>query len=140
EIDSLQQQLAKAEKLGAADAAAELADLRRENKQLAARLAEAEQQAKTRGSEAGGQEMDDLRRRFEMAVQDVRELKSKNAELTEQVAKAQHAPKAVTAAAEAGGDWESRKKKLLADLDSDLDETNEAQKADKLTVQSAIKI
>jgi hypothetical protein len=135
-----QQQLAARQSDGSTPhAAAELAKLREENKQLEAWLAEAEQRAKSAGS-GGGQEMDDLRRRFEMAVQDVRELKTKNVELGEQLAKAQKSPAAVSAGAVSGGGWESLKQKLLADLDSDFDENNADQKADKLTVQGAIKI
>jgi len=121
----------------------ELTKLRDENKQLTARLTDAEKRAKDGGSggSGGGQEMEDLKRRFEMAVQDVRELKTKNVELTEQLAKAQHSPKAAAAVAGGGGnDWESMKKKLLAEMDSDFDESNEQQKAGKLTVENAIKI
>lgn len=120
---------------------AELTKLRDENKQLNDRLAEAEKRATEGGSgSGGGQEMDDLRRRFEMAVQDVRELKTKNVELTEQLAKAQHGTPAAGAAAGGGSDWESMKKKLMAEMDADFDESNEQQKADKLTVENAIKI
>jgi len=120
----------------------ELTKLRDENKQLTTRLAEAEKHTKDAltGGPGGGQEMEDLKRRFEMAVQDVRELKTKNVELTEQLTKAQQAPKAAATAAGGGNDWESMKKRLMAEMDSDFDESNEAQKADKLTVENAIKI
>jgi hypothetical protein len=122
----------------------ELTKLRDENKQLSTRLEEAEKRAQEGGSGGGGggggQEMDDLRRRFEMAVQDVRELKTKNVELTEQLTKAQHGTPAAGAAAGGGNDWESMKKKLMAEMDADFDESNEQQKADKLTVENAIKI
>jgi chromosome segregation ATPase len=137
----LEQQLDAARKSGreGLPAGPELAALRDENKQLEAWLAEAEAKAKTTGS-GGGQEMDDLRRRFEMAVQDVRELKTKNVELTEQLAKAgQHSGGASAAGVSSGG-WESLKKKLLADLETDFDEEDGAEKADKLTVHGAIKI
>ena len=49
------------------------------------------EKAKHAAQGAGGQEIEDLRQRFEMAVQDVRELKSKNAELSDQLAKARQA-------------------------------------------------
>jgi len=117
----------------------ELAALRDENKQLETWLAEAEAKAKTTGS-GGGQEMDDLRRRFEMAVQDVRELKTKNVELTEQLAKARQPSGGASAAGVSSGGWESLKKKLLADLETDFDDEDGAEKADKLTVHGAIKI
>jgi chromosome segregation ATPase len=120
----------------------ELTKLRDENKQLNTRLAEAEKRAKEAPSagSGGGQEMEDLKRRFEMAVQDLRELKTKNVELTEQLSKAQHAPKAAATAAGGGNDWESMKKRLMAEMDSDFDESKQGQKADKLTVENAIKI
>jgi len=140
----LEQQLAAARQAGGDKASTEeVKKLRDENKQLETWLAEAEEKAKKAGSGSteGNQEIDDLKRRFEMAVQDVRELKTKNTELTEQLAKAKSAPAAkssVTAAT--GGSWESLKQKLMADLESDFDEKEDAQKADKLTVQGAIKI
>jgi hypothetical protein len=120
---------------------AELAALREENRSLEARLAAAEKAASAgAGSSGGGPDADDLRRRFEMAVQDVRELKTKNTELTEQLSKAKQS---ATAAGPAEGEitgWESLKKKLLSELETDFDENDSQQKADKLTVQGAIKI
>jgi len=145
QLDDLRKKLGeadeKAKQVGAGGqaSAAELAKLRDENKQLEQWLAEAEAKAK-QGGTGGGQEMEDLRRRFEMAVQDVRELKTKNAELTEQLSKARQGGPAPSAGGGQGGDWESLKQKLLADLESDFDEKDDAQKADKLTVQGAIKI
>ena len=123
---------------GSQASAAELAKMRDENKQLEAWLAEAEQKAKQSGS-GGSQEMDDLRRRFEMAVQDVRELKTKNAELTEQLSKRQSTGASAGGGLAAGG-WESLKQKLMADLETDFDEGDATQKSDKLTVQGTIKI
>jgi hypothetical protein len=128
-----------AKQAGSQADATELAKLRDENKQLEAWLAEAEEKAKQTG-DGGGQEMDDMRRRFEMAVQDVRELKTKNAELAEQLSKARQGGAGVPAAGAHGSDWESLKQKLLADLETDFDENDESQKADKLSVQGAIKI
>jgi hypothetical protein len=47
---------------------------------------------------------------------------------------------AASAGTPTGGDWESLKKKLLADLETDFEEGNPEQSADKMTVQGAIKI
>jgi chromosome segregation ATPase len=136
----LEKQLADAKQAGGKANAIELKKLQDDNKKLEKRLEEAEEKAK-QGGGGGGQDMEDLRRRFEMAVQDVRELKTKNTELTEQLNKAkQSGGAAAPAAGGGGGDWESLKQKLLADLESDFDENDEAKKADKLTVQGAIKI
>jgi hypothetical protein len=120
-------------------ASAELAKLREENKQLETWLAEAEEKAKQGGgsAEGGGPELEDLRRRFEMAIQDVRELKTKNAELTEQVARNRQAG-STGGGGGGGSDWESMKQKMLAQLESDFDDADESQKAEKLTVQQAI--
>jgi chromosome segregation ATPase len=141
----LESDLAAAAKKGGKGGAdpAELAKLREENKQLETWLAEAEEKAKRAGSGEGGdnEELDDLRRRFEMAVQDVRELKTKNAELTDQLAKAkQNAGKAAAGGGGGGSDWESMKKNLLAQLDADFDTADEKQSTDKMTVEGAIKI
>jgi DNA repair exonuclease SbcCD ATPase subunit len=83
------------------------------------------------------QEFEDLRRRFELAVEDVRELKNKNSELTDQLARAKAAP--------GGGgvghamDWESQKRRMLEQLDSDFDDNNDQDKANKLSIEEAIK-
>jgi chromosome segregation ATPase len=136
-----EQQVAAARKEGGGSKVdtAELTKLREENKQLQTWLAEAEEKAKNAGP-SGNQDLDDLRRRFEMAVQDVRELKTKNAELTEQLSKRPSTLASAVGSGAGGSDWESMKQRLLADLDSDFDEADAGQKADKLTVQGAIKI
>jgi hypothetical protein len=145
--------------------AAEIARLASEKIELQRRLAEAQQRAEEQAQQlerrlaeteqltqqltqrrsdeptaGNGQETDDLRRRFEMAVQDVRELKSKNAELVEQLASSKQTAGAVAATAIAGQGWESLKQKLLAEMETDFDPGDDRQKADKLTVQGAIKI
>jgi hypothetical protein len=138
----LDEQAAQKHSRPSAEIMAELVDLREENKILAAQLADAKHAAST-NTEAGGAssaEMDDLRRRFEMAVQDVRELKTKNAELTEQIANAKQNATSATSTQSGGTGWEALKQKLLNDLESDFDDANPQQKADKLTVQGAIKI
>lgn len=135
----LTRQIEEASTARSDSSAAELQALRDENKQLETWLAESEQRANaTPSGGASSQELDDLRRRFEMAVQDVRELKTKNSELTEQLAKAKQALPAP--AAGGGNDWESLKKKMLAQMETDFSDDDAQQKADKLTVQGAIKI
>jgi hypothetical protein len=122
---------------GGGESAKELAKLREENKQLETWLAEAEEKAKRAGSGGGGPDVEDLRRRFELAVEDVRELKTRNAELSEQLARAKAN---VAVGGDSGGmDWESQKRRMLEQLD-DFDQSDEKQKADKLTVEAAIKV
>jgi chromosome segregation ATPase len=119
-------------------AGSELTELRAENRKLQQQLADAQENASAAPPD-NSQEVDDLKRRFEMAVQDVRELKTKNVELAEQLAQAQsspgHAP-IVTA----GGGWESLKQKLMADLDGSFDDAKPADQTDKVTVENTIKI
>jgi chromosome segregation ATPase len=121
---------------------AELAKLRPENEQLWEKLQAAEEHAKSAGrAEDSSQDMDDLRRRFEMAVQDVRELKTQNVELSEQLAKAQEArPASAAPIMTGGGGWESLKQQLLATLDADFDDKNAVERADKLSIEGTIKI
>jgi hypothetical protein len=123
----------------AAATAAELATLWKENESLAVRLAAAENASSTAEASSGSGD-EDLRRRFEMAVQDVRELKTKNADLAEQLSNAKHNATATASAQVTGTGWEALKQKLLNELETDFDENNPHDKADKLTVQGAIKI
>jgi DNA repair exonuclease SbcCD ATPase subunit len=82
-------------------------------------------------------EIETYQRRLEMALSDVRELKQRNTELTEQMARNRAAPP--PPAAHTGPmDWETRKQALLAQLESDFDENDPQQKTDKLTVLGAI--
>jgi hypothetical protein len=121
------------------EAEKELARLREEIKQLETGLAEAEEKAKVSAVVGEtSQEVEDLRRRFELAVEDVRELKNKNADLTDQLARAKSS--AGAPAADGAMDWEAQKRKMLEQLESDFDEKVEQDKADKMTVQGAIKI
>jgi hypothetical protein len=120
--------------------AAELDKVLAEKKQLETALANAQRNAESAGS---SQEMEDLRRRFEMAVQDVRELKTKNAELTEQLnkAKANSGTNSNNAAANGGAmDWEARKQQLLAALEADSDEGDEQAKQERLTIEGTIRM
>jgi chromosome segregation ATPase len=117
----------------------ELARLRDEHKLLEARLAEAEAKAKQGGGGGGGAELEDLRRRFEMAVQDVRELKTKNADLADQLSKARAAGGSAPAAGGAT-DWETMKKRMMQQMEEGFDDSDEKQKADKLTIEGAMKI
>jgi chromosome segregation ATPase len=116
---------------------AELDRMRGEKKQLEQALLIAQREADNAGNP---QEVDDLRRRFEMAVQDVRELKTKNADLTSQLAKAKAAGggKAATGGAM---DWEARKQQMLAKLEAESDdEADEKAQADRLTIEGTIRM
>lgn len=119
---------------------AELAALKQERDGLADRLAEAEarlrEQATSDEQESG--ERGDLQRRFEMAVEEVRELKRANAELETKL-KARGTAAAVPAASGGGLDWEAQKQRLLASLEADTDEDEEAV-AERTNIEGTIRI
>jgi DNA repair exonuclease SbcCD ATPase subunit len=97
-------------------------------------------------SSAPSADQEDLRRRLELALADLRELKSRNQELNEQLEKAKAGGGSAAAgqkpaAARSAGDaldWAERKRLLLEQLETDFDVSDAKQKQDKLTVQEAI--
>jgi chromosome segregation ATPase len=142
ERNRLEAQLAEAQLQGEQHSllSAELDKARAEKKQLETALAAAQRTADSAG---GSQEMDDLRRRFEMAVQDVRELKTKNNELNDQLSKAKSAAgkaAGVPVAAAGAMDWEARKQRLLASLEADTDEGDEKAQEERLTIEGTIRM
>jgi len=122
--------------------AAELTDLKAERDLLLDRLAEAELQLKNRpAASLNDDEIDDLRRRFEMAVEDVRELKGRNAELEEQRARARSAGTAGQETTTAAGlDWEAQKRKMMAQLEADFEEDDDEDREDRMTIEGTIRI
>jgi chromosome segregation ATPase len=151
EIEQLQQQVAtqaQAEPVVAEDPALveEVESLRAQCAGLSMKFEDATQhlektqrqleQARAEGGKGGGQQVDDLKRRLEMAMEEIRELKGEKSKLQ----------KKLDAAAKSGGaavlseglDWESQKQRLLAQLESDFDPNDERQAADRLTVENAI--
>ena len=105
--------------------------------QLKRRLADAQAKAS-----AGGEDSEDLQRRFEMAIQDVRELKAQNAELEEKLSRARAGVLTGTTPGAGGNnfDWESQKRKMLASLDSDFDGNDEQDQKDRQTIEDTVRI
>ena len=101
----------------------------------AQRIKEAESRPAASAAPAG--EDDDLRKRLEMALSDLRDLKRRNAELTEQAAKSKGVG-CMPVLASAGDNWESRKQRMLAQLESDFNEADPAERTAKLTIAEAI--
>ena len=65
---------------------------------------------------------EDASRRYLLAMDDIRDLKARNAELQRQLLEAQSAPArrgAAAPAADSGTDWETQKRRMLAELESD---------------------
>jgi chromosome segregation ATPase len=133
-------------------ASAELKRLRDENKQLEEWLREAEAKAKSAlaastatGADGSSQDLTDLQRRLELATEDCRELKTKNSDLQDELAKArQSGTKSGTSSPASSGsqgmDWEAQKQRLMAQLESDFDESVPEQKADRLTIEDAVRL
>lgn len=101
----------------------ELVALRAERDALSARVEELEQRPTVTINPDFEQQVSDLQRRFEMAVEDVRELKTKNAKLESQLASG--GPRAPAAPDAGGMDWESQKRRMLAALADTHDEDDD---------------
>ena len=81
----------------------------------------------------------DFQRRFELAVEDVRELKTKNAQLESRLAERKPASSGV--ADNSSMDWESQKRRLLASLDEEgEDEIDEPRRKDRTTIAATIEM
>ena len=115
-----------------------LAELQQERDSLQSRLADAEEELRTLAA-AGGDStrLNEMRERFETAVQEIRALKSENAELNAMLA---GATRDLDEESNAGFDWETQKQRLLDQLEAEFDPTDPVQAKGKLTVEGAIRI
>lgn len=117
----------------------QLRKLSDENKQLEQWVHEHESQP---DAAHGAEQLSDLQRRLDLAIREVRELKTRNGELTEQLALAKATPKGGAEPQKGGGggaqDWESRKKQLLEQLESDFDPRDKKEVEQKLTAERVI--
>lgn len=137
--DTLSQALAVKQSTSG-DESLELRQLKTERDDLTRRLAKADARLAEAGSEEGQSEkVDELRRRFEMAIEDVRDLKRRNADLE---AKASQGRSGGVATDSGGGrmDWESQKRRLLASLEADFDEDDRQDDEARLTIEGTIRI
>jgi chromosome segregation ATPase len=134
-VAELEQELARRPQTNEADSA-ELVALRAERGALSERIEQLERQPPADTS--ADQQLADLQRRFELAVEDVRELKTKNAGLQAQLASAFKGP--APAADNAGMDWESQKRRLLASLEDHGVERQPLPHKDRLTIESTIEM
>jgi chromosome segregation ATPase len=132
----LEQELARRPEASQTDSA-ELVALRAERDALAERVEQLERQPAAQVDANTVQQMADLRRRFELAVEDVRELKTKNAQLEAKLAESAQRP----AAGDAGGmDWESQKRRLLASLENSTDDDDPLPEKERLTIENTIEM
>jgi hypothetical protein len=152
EADGVQERCADlerqlAERPPSADDGPQIAALTKErdrlDKQLAEakkRLAEAERKPPAGGADDGklAEELADMQRRYQLAMDDVRELKRKNADLEKRGAGG--GPAAPSAGAADGMDWEAQKRRMLAALEANEsdDEGDEEEKAERLRIRDVI--
>jgi DNA repair exonuclease SbcCD ATPase subunit len=111
--------------------------LREERDGLVKRLAAAENRLKEQATsgELDARQKDDLQRRFEMAVEEVRELKRVNGELE---TKLKSRAGSTVVAAGGGLDWEAQKQRLLASLEAD--DGDEETAAERTSIEGTIRI
>jgi len=139
----------------AAEEGAQVTQLRSELEQLrhdAQRLVEENQrlrhelsQAPASGgiNEAGGdaqlrQDLEDLQRRYQMALDDLKSERAQVAELEAKLSRAGSGGSAAVGDAK-GTDWESQKRRLLAALEADFSGEGEQERRDRMTVEEAIR-
>jgi hypothetical protein len=84
----------------------------------------------------------DYQRRYEMALEDLRELKETNAQLQDQLAKARAASASSSPRGQVQStalDWETQKRRMLAALESELDENDSEQRAERLKIEDVLR-
>lgn len=120
----------------------ELSQLTAERDALTEQLSEARQQLADAGGETSinADEIDELRERFETAVQEIRDLKKRNGELSDQLSDLRMSTKQQDDTPGGGFDWEAQKRRLMQELDAEIDESDEKQASDKMTVEATIRI
>jgi septal ring factor EnvC (AmiA/AmiB activator) len=136
ELQAAYDKLAQESAAGTQSNSVELTTLRADRDALLGRVADAESKAaKAAESAPNSQQAADMQRRFELAVEDVRDLKRRNSLLEEELAtlKASGGSKGADGA---GTDWESCKRRLMASLEAeDAPRGNE-----RLTIEGTIRI
>jgi chromosome segregation ATPase len=137
-VAELEQELARWPEPSQADSA-ELVALRAERDALAERVEQLERQPDASIDANAEQQLADLQRRFELAVEDVRDLKTKNAELEAQLAAG---GRAASRPADSGGlDWESQKRRLLASLSDEGESADEPERqVERMRIESTIEM
>ncbi len=120
----------------------QLQQLQEENARWEQRCRELEQQlqqAATASSTAGGdlaQQLEDLRRRYEMAVEDLKAERARAEELEARLEQKEEANSAW--GDEANLDWERQKQQLLAALESDFDEDDPEEEEQRIQLEQVI--
>jgi len=89
-------------------------------------------------AEVGVAPSDDFQRRYDQALDDLRELTAKNAELQQQVARLRAAAET---ARRSGGrlDWEAEKERILVALESDFADAKGDRQAERLKIEDVVR-
>lgn len=112
----------------------ELVQLRNERDELMARLDELSIQA---AHATESDDVADLRARFEMAVDEVRQLKTEKTDLEQRLA---NAPAATSAPVIEGDDWESQKRRMLAMLEGEGEADSPERNEERASINGTIQI
>ncbi len=110
----------------------ELQQLKADRDSLASQVEELSNQAVT---QASSPDMDELRQRFEMAVDEVRSLKTEKAELEQKLAEA---PSAASTSADGG--WEAQKARMMAMLSEEDGDFDEERVQERASIEGTIQI
>jgi len=113
--------------------AAQEARLQQAEAQLEEELRQLARQAEVRVAPSG-----DFQRRYDLALDDLRELKAKNAELHQQVTRLRAAAET---ARHSGGhlDWEAEKERILAALECDFADADGQRAAERMKIESVVR-
>ncbi|MGI9456531.1 MAG: hypothetical protein ACR2NU_08210, partial [Aeoliella sp.] len=133
----LEQELARRPEQGANESA-ELVELRDERDALAGRVQELENRQPIEDAGNSADEIADMQRRFEMAVDDVRELRKENEALVEELASSRRA--AVSGDDAGGMDWAAQKRRLLASLEGEGDSPTPERTEERTTIEATLRI
>lgn len=107
------------------------------NASLVDRLADADRRLSAASTAAAADgELTDLQRRHEMLLEDLREQKKRNQKLADEMEGLKSGR--LTAAQIEGSDWESQKRRLLAALEAETDDSPE-RKHDRLSIEETIR-
>ena len=136
ERETLNQQLATASASGDADSLA----LGKECDKLKGQIVELESRLANSDGSAATADLQNLRKRFELAIEDVRDLKKQNSQLEEKLSRASSSTAPAADASGEGFDWESQKQRLLASLESDFEDDDEETKKARLTIEGTVRI
>ena len=100
---------------------------------------EAAEAGLSKAGKADPHKVDDLERRLQMAVEEMRELKRANTELENKLTKSRNSGAPAGPVHSTGLDWEAQKQRLLASLEAD-DPQDEEQVEERNTIEGTIRI